>query len=735
VGGANKKARKQPFALGRPFRQDRPISVEVSREVHVRVFVTRLIDVDLKNQTFTAQLQLEALWHEPQLDALAPPACGSWEWDDEETQQRGWFRVKGRDDKFYTPRLYLRNLVAAPPDLRKEWFKIRNERSGTLVSFRMELQGTFQEQMELISYPYDHQLLTVEVQACREFADGAGRVISDEKGTSTRLRQNLSGSAMSQVNTAGFILSSEYQLMPQLKFEERVTHRDESSSRCQYSLLRVSMRVRRRPGFVHFNVALPIFLITSCTFASYVVEDKEFADRCAINLAVLLAQVAFKFIIADKLPRISYATPVDYYVLMGLIMVALVVLHQSLLHLDALREDDEDVSLTGRRGFLAWIFLHALAVVVGVVYAVLPQRKVPQGDSRRARALWLGPLNPKVVKGSDPDEAEAIAKAVLSVIGCRSSEVEHCLVWQPGDAMKKLRGTDTKLCERFASASRMAKRVLERGASVSSMLPLAGRSSSVNEAGWAESRAPAGAARGGGSDGDGEARHAPFALLVFKDEELADSAAWLFNDARNASETTGPAGNGDEHLAGGNRARAAAEPSEDHYASLRDKYGRVNKNGKHQPVKLEQLYPDWNRLVDETCELARPRNASRQHGGGVPQGAGQAKGGASAISSAAREHQAAGRHNAGAGNANRTTASTVKANRATRAAARQGSTAAVANFNGNNGVPAATATTAATAGGGASGAASTTGGAQPSWLKGIGRGPDGSSQHRSMRMA
>ena len=61
--------------------------------------------------------------------------------------------------------------------------------------------------------------------------------------------------------------------------------------------------------------AREVFIITSSLLVSFVVPIDELANRCSITLTLLLAMVAFKYVVSEKLPNISYATIIDWYVL------------------------------------------------------------------------------------------------------------------------------------------------------------------------------------------------------------------------------------------------------------------------------------------------------------------------------------------------------------------------------------------------------------------------------------
>jgi len=96
-----------------------------------------------------------------------------------------------------------------------------------------------------------------------------------------------------------------------------------------YSRLVINLLVTRKAGFWMYNVLLPLFIIASCMLASYALDPRDLPNRMAIVLTVMLAMVAFKYAITERLPAISYATLIDLYVLFCFIFAFFVVLHQT----------------------------------------------------------------------------------------------------------------------------------------------------------------------------------------------------------------------------------------------------------------------------------------------------------------------------------------------------------------------------------------------------------------------
>jgi hypothetical protein len=299
------------------------IPLEAKHQVRVRVLVLKVVNIDLAAQNFTVDVQFEASWESQELtdylksenkDVKDVLQDGG-----KTNQERGELRITVKngdkyepvEKEFFAPRLELTNLIGKVN--QEGWFhfyagtkKISGEPGPVIVCYKWKLeQATFQESMELGQFPFDQQRLTMKLRT--------GWPLDDQKD-SVQLVQNKNSSYRSFVTTDHFLQSSEYTLFEVLKFDWKYTKRAVSASREKYSLLYCSMLVERRIGYWYTNVMLPIFIVTSCVLPSYAVPPDEFGDRAAILFTLLLAQVAYKYVIADKLPKISYMTYLDSYV-------------------------------------------------------------------------------------------------------------------------------------------------------------------------------------------------------------------------------------------------------------------------------------------------------------------------------------------------------------------------------------------------------------------------------------
>ena len=83
----------------------------------------------------------------------------------------------------------------------------------------------------------------------------------------------------------------------------------------------------RRPEFIVVHLLLPMGLITMLTWLVYCIPVADVGDRLGCGLTLLLTSVAFKFIVADKLPDLSYTTFCDEFMLVTMLLQMAVCIH------------------------------------------------------------------------------------------------------------------------------------------------------------------------------------------------------------------------------------------------------------------------------------------------------------------------------------------------------------------------------------------------------------------------
>ena len=85
---------------------------------------------------------------------------------------------------------------------------------------------------------------------------------------------------------------------------------------------KLRFRVQRYPGYYIGNIVIPLILIILCCFASLVIPAEDIADRLSVTITLMLATVAFRFVLTSLLPPVPYLTWMDYYITFSFVVVA-----------------------------------------------------------------------------------------------------------------------------------------------------------------------------------------------------------------------------------------------------------------------------------------------------------------------------------------------------------------------------------------------------------------------------
>jgi len=87
----------------------------------------------------------------------------------------------------------------------------------------------------------------------------------------------------------------------------------------------LKLKVSRKSGFYMSNVIMMVGGITTLTFCILLFDPMMWEQRSALCSSLLLTSVAFKFVIAGSMPKVSFMTILDVYMMVcTLVMVALI---------------------------------------------------------------------------------------------------------------------------------------------------------------------------------------------------------------------------------------------------------------------------------------------------------------------------------------------------------------------------------------------------------------------------
>ncbi|XP_078360747.1 cys-loop ligand-gated ion channel-like [Oculina patagonica] len=255
--------------------------------VEIRTSIISVGDIDTVGQQFKCDFYLSATWQEPQLQGRSPTE--DIKWHDE-----------------WHPRIVFFNAVEI--EKMETNHKLFYE-EGNNIPYAMEtyrIKGSFRENLELWDFPLDYQELTITLMS--DWTDKLVEFKKDMRRADT-------------IRSETFTADQEWYLCRHVITEAASTVKTEGSSANDYPLYHIKCHVRRKNGYYLWNIAMIIFLIDILSFCSFSVEISSPSDRLSVTLTLLLTAVAFKFVVSQSLPTISYLTLLDKYVLSGLVFL------------------------------------------------------------------------------------------------------------------------------------------------------------------------------------------------------------------------------------------------------------------------------------------------------------------------------------------------------------------------------------------------------------------------------
>ncbi|KAK2172128.1 hypothetical protein NP493_990g00005 [Ridgeia piscesae] len=234
---------------------------------------------------------MQAKWREPALDGKSI----------EELRQADL-------DRLWNPLLFIDNILSESKEAT--WLTATvNHKGEAYMMERRRVRGVFMENLELDDFPLDVQDLTVTITT--ERPDTEIDIIPDEN-------------EMSGINVQTFVDQQEWKLHEHIEVSRKVMTQEYSSSNRCHPALSVTCRAARRPGYFYWNVFLVMFFISALSFATFAVSPELPQNRLQLSFTLLLTSVTFKFVINQSLPKISYLTYMDKYVLLSLVILCVV---------------------------------------------------------------------------------------------------------------------------------------------------------------------------------------------------------------------------------------------------------------------------------------------------------------------------------------------------------------------------------------------------------------------------
>jgi hypothetical protein len=251
----------------------RPDPQGVPTRVSIGLFVLDLVAIDDLKQEFTVDLMINVRWNDPRL-ATPEPAT------EERILQLAevWNPVVGilnrRDVDLLLPQT------------------VRVDSAGHVV-YRQRLFGQFASPLDLHRFPADEQDLAIRGASYR-YGPEAVEFVADSARTGRLAKMSVAGWNIGQPAIEVMAL--------------------EIPGNVRAGVV-LSLKAGRETGYYTLTMVVPLVLIALMAWAVFWIDPTLLPPQVSVATASVFALIAFRFSLSLQLPRVSYLTMADWFVL------------------------------------------------------------------------------------------------------------------------------------------------------------------------------------------------------------------------------------------------------------------------------------------------------------------------------------------------------------------------------------------------------------------------------------
>jgi hypothetical protein len=262
---------------------ERPTVWGEPTEVQIGIYVIDVDEVNSADQSFAASIYYAARWKSPFLVHKGPGPL-----------HRGLMEV-------WNPRLTIvgqQNQWKSYPDF------VEIQPDGT-VTYRQKVWGRFSQPLNLRDFPFDQQTLSIQL-ATPGLSERDITIVPavSELGRSSNIASSFSLPDFDVVSW-----NAEPQPYHPLKGQTGIAGYE------------MRIEIARRPGYYILKVIIPLCLIVIMSWLPRWIDLEQTGTNVGISTSAFLTLVAYLFAITVLLPRVSYVTRLDRFILLSTLLV------------------------------------------------------------------------------------------------------------------------------------------------------------------------------------------------------------------------------------------------------------------------------------------------------------------------------------------------------------------------------------------------------------------------------
>ena len=258
----------------------RPLPEEGPTEVMVSIFVLDIDEVNTASQSFDANVYFKASWHDPRL------------------AHDGTSEITRSLHAIWNPRIQFLNQ-------QKVWTTFPEvaeiSPEGDVV-YQQRVWGAFSQPLELRDFPFDNQVFRIQLGS-------AGYTLQE-----VRLIPDING--RNGISKKFSLADWDIVTWNVEAVEFAPNDKDDS-----FAAFQLEIEATRRYVYFIIKVIIPLFLIVMMSWVVFWIDPKESGTQISVAITTMLTLIAYRFAVGSDLPKVSYLTRLDYFILGATLLV------------------------------------------------------------------------------------------------------------------------------------------------------------------------------------------------------------------------------------------------------------------------------------------------------------------------------------------------------------------------------------------------------------------------------
>lgn len=210
----------------------------------------------------------------------------------------------------YAPKYVLYFFFPERPTREMQNFQnVRHDAKLPWIKVDSRYTGTFRTVLPLRDFPFDLQEINLNVETSNLDNSSFRFIVSPNSTFASKLGNSLQ--EWDVVSSLSLVTDIYYQTWDQY-----------------YSRGRFGLGLRRRSGYYVTRIVIGLAFLIVLEMATFAMEPAG-PDRIAGSMTVFLAIVAYLFVVSSDVPKISYNTRLDDYVLLCMVLVTIATIYHA----------------------------------------------------------------------------------------------------------------------------------------------------------------------------------------------------------------------------------------------------------------------------------------------------------------------------------------------------------------------------------------------------------------------